>query len=241
MPVLLLCQGDADAKARLKQAIELRYGTTPPAIEQLQLSFLGRARVKLGMVKTWVPVEASAQFIFPTHLRWDFVVKPLKLPIQQGVEAFDGKTYWSQRGKQPVETITDYNYITSMRRRLWSIATLLLTPMSDFHVTLKSCENNCIRAENTRLNDSTRFFLRSDGSLVYTEAECLNPDTQQHQTMRLEVSEEQAPVDDLILPEKITAYWDAELAYELQPIQANLQPELSEELFTLRTATLGTN
>jgi hypothetical protein len=237
MPALLLCQGDIDAKKMLRQAIEARYSVSPPAIESLRINFKGRARIKLGPVKTWLPIEAEARFVFPTHLRWDFVVKPLNLPVQRGIEAFDGKTYRMTRGNNPPSEIDQTKVIASARGRLWAMAALLLTPMSDYYIKISLCGENCIEALNTKLNDSVRIYLRSDYSVEYAEVECLNPDTQKVQKHTLRLEKNQSPIAGLMLPTKVSAYWDDEIYYEMQPVSADLQTVLTDELFTL--ATIG--
>ena len=135
-------------------AIEARYGMNPPAIEKIRVGFEGRTRINMGPVSTWVPVSAEASFVFPTHLRWDFTMKPLNLPVQRGVEAFDGKTYRTQRaiGRDTKSVQTDF--ISSARGRLWQMATILLTPMSDYYIEVANCGLNGIKAVNTKLNDS---------------------------------------------------------------------------------------
>ena len=81
MPVLLLAQGDTTSKDMLRHAIEARYGLRPPVLESLQIDFKGRVRAKLGPINTWVPVEATAYFNFPTSMRWDFSVKAAGVQI----------------------------------------------------------------------------------------------------------------------------------------------------------------
>jgi len=233
MPVLLLCRGDAEAKNRLRGAIEARYGVNPPAIEKIRITFNGRTRFQLGPVKTWIPVSAEASFAFPTHLRWDFTAKPLKLPVQTGIEAFDGKTYRTQytigRNKQSDKT----DFLSSARSRLWQMAAILLTPMSEHFIEVSTSGANGIEAVNTKLNDSIRLFLREDYTVSHVDVHCFNPDRQQEQRLTLKLAREQIPVDGLMLPEKISAYWDGEPYYEISPAGVEMHPDLPEEHFTL--------
>jgi hypothetical protein len=233
MPVLLLCRGDDDAKQLLRRAIEARYGINPPALESLHLTFEGRSRIKLGPVRTWVPLTVQARFRFPTCLRWDFVVKPLKLPVQRGIEAFDGETYRTTRGSQSPDEETRPDVIVSVRRRLWAMASLLLTPLSDHYIRVTQCGETCLLAENTRLNDTVKLYLNDDATIDYAEVHCLNPDTDEQQRMTLRLSGAQSPVDHLMLPERISAYWNDDIAYEMEPVSANLNPPMDTELFTL--------
>lgn len=232
MPVLLLCQGDPAAKDLLRKAIEARYGINPPAFEKLQIAFKGRARVDLALVKTWVPVDALASFIMPTHLRWDFVVKPLKLPVRRGVEAFDGQTYRSGRGSNTNEK-TQTDMLTSARGRLWAVAALLLTPLSEYTIKLSICGDRCIEAENTKLEDSVKIHLREDYTIERVEVNCWNPDKERTQLHTFQTSQQQIPVNDLMLPEKMVAYWDDEIAYEMEPLSVQHSPNFDERVFRL--------
>lgn len=233
MPVLLLCQGDATGKEMLRRAIEARYSVSPPAIESLKIDFKGRARIKIGPVKAWIPVEAEASFVFPTHLRWDFVVKPLKLRVQRGIEAFDGTKYRMARGNNLPNEVVQTKVIASARGRLWAMAALLLTPMSDYYIKVSQCGDNCIEALNMKLNDSVRIYLRDDFSIEYAEVDCVNPDNQKIQKHTLRLENSQSPVDGLMLPTKVSAYWDDEIYYEMQPVKVDLHPDLPDALFTL--------
>ena len=236
MPVLLLCQGDPEAKDLLRRAIESRYGINPPAIESLRIDFTGRARIKLGPIRTWVPVEATASFVFPTHLRWDFVVKPLGLSIQRGIEAFDGSTYRMARGNNLANQLKQTDIIASARGRLWSMAAILLTPMSDHYIKISNCGEYCIEAANTELKDSVRLELRDNYTIDFAQVECLNPDTNRLQQHTLQLADEQNPIGDLMLPAKVSAYWDDELFYEMEPVAVDLNAEFDEDWFSLGMA-----
>ena len=241
MPVLLLCRGDNDAKNRLRGAIEARYGTTPPAIEKIRIGFQGRTRVKLGPIKSWVPVDARASFVFPTHLRWDFTVKPLRLPIQKGIEAFDGKIYRTQRTVGNNQKSTNTDLIASARGRLWQMAAILLTPMSDHFIEVSTIGENGIKAENTKLHDSVSLFLREDYTIDYTLVHCFNPDTGRNQNLYLQLSKTQIVVNGLMLPEKVSAFWDNDPYFEMSPIQVDKHPDFPKDTFNLgvKTATSG--
>jgi hypothetical protein len=234
MPVLLLCQGDENAKNMLRRAIEARYGINPPALESLHLTFKGSISYKIGPVSTRVPLTVQARFRFPTYLRWDFVVKPMKLPVQRGIEAFDGQVYRSTRGNnQTPDEVVDPAVVASVRSRLWAMASILLTPLSDHYIKITNCGDNCLQAENTKLNDAVKLYVNEDGTINYAEIHCLNPDTEKYQTMTLRLEDGQAPVDNLMLPKKISAYWDDDFAYEMKPEAARMNPTIDTELFTL--------
>lgn len=239
MHILLLCQGDPAARDLLKRTIMARYGSSPLAIESLQVQFSGRSRVKLGPVKTWVPTASRAFFRFPSHLRWDFIVKPVGLPIQRGSEAFDGVYYHSVRRGSPATAVDDVAMVASIRRRLWAMAALLLTPLSDDGVQVSLTDSGAIEAENTRLGDAVRLHLRPDHSLEAVSVRCLNPDTEHEQLFRIVLSEELAPINGLMLPKKISLFWDDEPTYEAVATAAHLNPPLADDVFTLDAASNG--
>lgn len=236
MPVLLLCQGDAEAKARLRRAIEARYGINPPAIEKISIAFKGRAHAKLGPIKTWIPVEAKASFVFPTHLRWEFALKPMNLPVQKGIETYDGKTYRNQKAigtnKESVKT----SFISSARGRLWQMAAILLTPMSDYYIKMSSCGKDCIIAENTKLNDTVHIYLRENDTIDYAAVKCFNPESEREQKLFLKLSPELTTINGLIMPTQVSAFWDDEPYFELQATEVDTNPNLPEEAFTLEAS-----
>lgn len=235
MPVLLLCYGDKEAKDLLRQAIEARYGQIPPVIESLVLDFKGRSRVKIGPVTTWVPVDMRAAFHFPLALRLDFTVRPLRLPVQRGSEAFDGAVYRSSRGSAQPSTITDEQLITSTRRRLWAMAAILLTPLSESYIKLTCIGENSFEAANTKLDDAATLVMREQQhTLKEVRVRALNPDSKQEQDFTMQLSDDQRLVGDLMLPQKISAFWDGTPYYEVEPIRAQVNPTLSDSLFTLQ-------
>lgn len=233
MPVLLLARGDAQAKDMLRRAIEARYGVTPPAIDHLQIDLKGRARVKVGPIHTWVPMDISAQFRFPTASRWDFVVKPAGLAVQRGVEAFDGGTYRYLRGNNAPEVSVDEEMITSLQRRLWAMAAVLLTPLGEHFVELEWQDDYSLQAHNTMFKDGVSLCLRDDYSLERVEVPCLNPDNQQQQLFSLRLSQEQEPVNGIMMPCRISAYWDDTPYFEAEPVRVENSTTIPDVVFAL--------
>lgn len=238
MPVLLLCQGDPQAKNLLRRAIETRYGINPPAIDHLRIGFKGRSRVTVGPITTWVPLEATVYVAFPSQMRMDFVVKPMGLPVQRGVEAFDGGTYRVVRGAKVVDSATDDTQVESIRRRLWAITALLLTPMSDHTTQLIANDEHSFEAKNQKLGDSVIVRIDEAGFVDSVQVCCWNADAGQHQNYTLKPSKTQHQVDGLMVPEKIEAYWDSAISYELHPVQVNTDAELADSVFTLEDMTV---
>jgi hypothetical protein len=113
------------------------------------------------------------------------------------------------------------------------MAAILLTPMSDYYIEVSNCGVNCIQAVNTKINDSVRMYLRENYTIDYAEVECFNPDTERNQNLYLRLSEKQVPVDGLMLPEQVSAFWDDEPYFEMSPSKVEMHPDMSEEYFTL--------
>jgi len=233
MPVLLLAQGEPAAKDLLRQAIEARYGMRPPALDSLKIDFKGRARVKLGPVNTWVPVELKSYFRFPVSMRTDFIVKPLKLPVQRGVEAFDGEVYRRVRGGDKPTIINDDALIHSMRRRSWAVASILLTPLSELFVNLTANSNFSFDATNTKLDDAATILLLQNHKLDQVKVRCVNPDTEKEQDYIINVSEELVTINELILPKKMTISWDDTPSFEVEPTNVESNPNFPDSVFRI--------
>ncbi len=233
MPVLLMAQGDAHARDLLRRAIEARYGHRPPVLESLKMVFTGRARARVGPIRAWVPVEATAYFQFPKAMRWDFTVRPIGVPVQRGIEAFDGETYRRIRRNAKPMIIDDTDAVSSMQRRLWAIAALLLTPLGDDFVYLESLTDDVLRAHNTQLNNAVQVHLGDDASIDQVFVDCLNLDNNQDQRFKLTLEDGLQEFDELILPNRVCAFWDDDKAFEVNPVAVEANPEISEAVFRL--------
>lgn len=232
MTFLSLAKGDPASKALLQKAIQARYGIRPPVLDSLRLDFNGRVRVKLGPITTWVPVQASARFRFPTAMRWDFTVKPAGVAVQRGVDSFDGTVYRRARGST-VNVIDDPQAVASIQSRLWILAALMLTPLTEHFVELNYTGDYTFNATNTRAGDAVSLRLRADHMLEHLSVNCRNPDSEKRQTFNMNVSVEQSPVNDLMLPRKISTFWDDIPYYEAEPVLAESNPQILDSVFTL--------
>ena len=233
MPVLLLAQGDPEARDNLRRAIEARYGPRPPVLDSLFLEFRGRANVKLGPVHTWVPFDLKARFDFPRSMRWDYTARPLKMPLLHGAEAVHGDIYRSQRGDRKPDTIEDEEEVRSMRRRLWAFAAVLLTPLSDYTVRLTTTGERSFKATNTELDASAEICLRDDHSLEMVQLECLNAEAREMQRFYIQTSTELASVDDLLLPAQLTIGWNDSPYYEARPVNVATNTIIPDAIFKL--------
>lgn len=236
MPVLLLAQGDPHAKDLLRRAIEARYGASPPVIESLDIKMKGRLRAHVGPIAAWIPLELQARFRFPSAMRWDFTVRPAGLAVQRGVDAFDGAVYRRQRGSDPPEVIPDQNLVQSAQRRLWALAALFLTPLGDHFVRLSQADSRVFEAANTLINDAVRLHLRPDSALEQIEVTCFNPEAGRDQRFSLRLSAEQRPVDGVMLPCRISAFWDDEPYFEAEPARVVSNPDIPDSVFALASS-----
>ena len=233
MPILLLAQGDPAAKDLLRRSIEARYALSPPAIDNVKMNFTGRVHTKLGPVMTWIPVHIATHFRFPSAFRWDFSVRPVGVPVQRGIESYDGKTYRRLRGKKISEVTDDQAIINSLQSRLWAMAAVLLSPLSEHFVQLKANDSHSFDATNKLSNDTVTMYLRPNYTLEQVAVHCVNPDNGQEQWFSLYLSEEQAPVNDIMLPCQIHAFWDDKPYYEVQPVAIENSSSINDAVFSL--------
>jgi len=233
MPILLLCYGEPEAKDMLRRAIIARYGMSPPALDSLEIDFEGRFRTKVGPVKAWVPLEVKTRFDFPSYMRLDFVAKPMGMAVRRGIEAFDSDLYRTTRNNGDVVEITNYEQIESVRRRMWTMAAIMLTPLSETFIKLSVIDENTIRVENTVMDDQLEMHFAPDGAVESVQVMCLNVDTNKQQCYRLTLSEESETVNELIIPSQIQAYWDDKISFEMHAKKIDVNPALAQDIFTL--------
>lgn len=234
MPVLLLARGDSNAKDMLRRAIEARYGFSPPAIDSIEIDFRGRVRARVGPITTWVPVDIMAFFRFPTAMRWDFNVRPVGVSVQRGIESFDGSVYRQMRGAGAPAIIDNQAMINSLQRRLWAIAAVLLTPLGEHFVQLHVSGDQSLQATNTLINDAVTLHLRPDCTLDSVAVSCFNADAEREQVFSLRISETQMPVNDMMLPSKISAFWDDAPYFEVEPTRVENNLSIADEVFSLQ-------
>jgi hypothetical protein len=233
VPVLLLARGDPEARDLLRSAIEARYAVSPPALDNVVMTLNGRVRAKVGPIMTWVPVHNVASFRFPVAIRWDFIVRPVGVPVQRGIEAYDGSVYRQMRGRNQAEIVENEALVDSLQQRLWAIAAVLLTPLGEHFVELKATGPHSFNATNTQLDHTVNIHLRENDSVDRVVVECLNPDSEMMQRFSLILPEEQAPVNDIMLPRKIRASWDDQPYFEIEPTKIENLPSIADEVFTL--------
>lgn len=234
MAVLLLAHGDAEAKTKLRKAIESRYGLRPIALDSLVMTLKGRTRAKVGPVQAWVPFEAKVSLRFPCMMRWESTLKPLGLPAQNTLEMFHQKAYYAKRGGK-TQRYHNHDEIALLRQRLWAVAAGLLTPLSDMAVKVIDQPNHCFVALNTSNQDSVRVCLRPDYTVESVETQSINPDNGTKQSYRILLSPNIIEVGDLFVPARMQIYWDDTHTMDIEPTAIESNIELPESLFVENT------
>jgi hypothetical protein len=235
MPVLLLARGEEEARDLLRKAIEARYGARPPAFDSLRIDFEGRVHARLGPIKTWVPLDVTSQFILPTSMRWDFTAKPAGVPVRRGVESYDGTALRTMSGGKPVIN-EDPDAVVSLQKRLWAIAALLLTPLGDSFVELGTDGPDVLTARNTNLDATVSIRISTETyQILEVFVPCMNADAGKEQTFILRPGTELISLDELLLPTKISAFWDEDPWFEVEPVSAENDPDIPASVFSLGT------
>ncbi len=233
MPVLLLARGDQASRTLLRQAIEARYGHSAPMIETLKIDFKGKMRVKVAFTSTWMPIDAAVCIKFPSAIRWDVTMRPAGLPVNTLSEAFDGESRRRSRVLREATVDTGTESLKSSQARLWSVAVMLLTPLSDPAIQVSRVDDETLEVENTESGIHVNLTLNEDKTLNQITTPCYNPDTEREQVYRLRVSGGQCMIDDLMLPRKIEVLWDDELDMEISPLNVEINPTFAEDFFKI--------
>jgi hypothetical protein len=166
-------------------------------------------------------------------VRWDYRVRSIGLEIQRGTDAFDGSVYRRLRGNSAPERIENEDTAASLRRRLWAIAALLLTPLGEAFVKLSTVGEASLEAASTEIGGVVMMQFRADHSVESVAVDCLNPDNDRQQRFTLRVSEEQGLVNDFMLPHTISAFWDSDPYFEMQPVRVETNPQIEKAVFSL--------
>jgi len=232
MQVLLLSRGDAAAKDLLRRALAARYGFGAPALDTLKLTFKGRARVKVARMMTWVPLEASVYFRLPISARWEFSMRPVGLPINAAVHAFDGERYRKKHGDR-VEVLDSPALYNAMRDQVWASTLMMLSPMAEPEVEVKREGERTLTATRLDSGTSVKLFLNDDYTLEHLEFPTVDPETAESKLYRLNFNRQQIEVDGIAMPSMITMLWNDEPQYELIPLAAEINATLSDAKFQI--------
>ena len=232
MSVLLLARGDSLAKDLLRAAIEARYGFSPPMLEALQLEVKGRIQTRLGPVSRWLPFSATLTLKLPLSFHYEYTLRLSGVPVRRGTQAYDGMVLRRDEGGEPA-VVTDSQVIQSVQQRLWAALAFLLIPLTEGHVTLHAPGEHLVEATNSDTDDTALMVLNDDYSVQYVQTTAYNPQAEENQVFKLELTSETINVDGLLLPETVTCYWDDEPFLEIGPVEALLNPALEDHLFVL--------
>lgn len=232
MKFLLLAQGDPVGKDLLKRLVAARYGSSPPALDTLRVTYKGRSRAALWRIPLWARVEATATYRFPLQFKWEFKIRLLGFLRSSFATSFDGQTVYHQRGFQ-VEQETDTALVESARRRAWSETVFFVSPLiANQEVRVEGLDGHAFLARLPGSPDDVAIVrLREDDSLAEIEVERVDPDDGQRKRQYLRPVGELAHVNGLILPQSVQRYWGDELFMELSPVAAELNPQLKDDEF----------
>lgn len=233
MPVLLLSRGDPASRELLKGAITARYGLSAPTIETVRIDLKGKSRVKLPFGNPWMPVDTTLYVKFPSAIRWEFTLRPVGLPVNTTSEAFDGAALSRSRVLRGAAVNTESALLRSSRARLWTIAVMLLTPLSDPAIHVRMLDNSTLAVEHAEMGINVTLALNEDKTLNQITTTCYNPVTERDQVYSLRAADGQRMIDDLMLPCQIAVYWDDELELEMSPVKVETNPPLAEDFFRL--------
>jgi hypothetical protein len=232
MSVLLLARGDSLAKDLLRAAIESRYGLRPPVLESLQLEVKGRMKGRLGPVSSWLPFSATLTFKLPLSFHYEYTLRVSGVPVKRSTQAYDGMVLRREGGNDSVVE-TDSHFIQSVQQRLWAALALLLTPLTESHVILHASGEHILEVTNAETDDTALIVLNDDNVVEYVQTTAYNPQTEENEVFKLEVSPELVELDGLMLPQSISCQWDDEPFLEIEPVEAQLNPRLDDDLFIL--------
>jgi hypothetical protein len=232
MPVLMLARGDPAAKDLLRAAIEARYGFRPPTLETLELAMKGRVHSKVGLITTWLPIDFTVRLKFPQCIAWEYVVRPLGLPVRRAAEAFDG-TALRRKHTSTLSAVTNPAQTDAVQKRLWALAAILLMPLTEHYVELTSAGERVLNATHRDTGNTAQITLKPDNSISSVEIPCYNPAAEKEQLYRLVLSGGSVTLNDLILPAKIASYWDNEADSEFELVRAIVNPPLDTKTFTM--------
>lgn len=235
MSVLLLARGDSLAKDLLRAAIESRYGLRPPVLETLQLDVKGRMQARLGPVSGWLPFSATLTFKQPLSFHYEYTLRVSGVPVKRSTQAYDGMVLRQETSGDPT-VLTDSQLIQSVQQRLWTALALLLTPLTESHVSLHAPAEHMLEATNAVTDDTVLIVLNEDNTVAYVQSNAYNPQAEENQVFKLEVSETNVDLGGLLLPEMITCNWDDEPFLEIEPVDAVVNPDVGDDLFILDEA-----
>lgn len=239
MPFLLLTQGDTIGLDLLKKLVDNRYGSSPPAMDSLRVTYTGWSSARIGPLPLRAQVQAVATYRFPFQMRWEFDVRLLRFLTSRYTTTFDGTTVFEEQRARINET-TDEQQVQSARARAWSEAVYFISPMiADHTVRVQSTDNHTFRAFAPGFPDlAAEVHLSEDNVMQAVEIDRLDPGDNTHKRQRIEAGSPLIRVDGLLVPAELRRYWGSQLFMSLQPVKIELNPALAADTFTLREENL---
>ncbi|MBN2470929.1 MAG: hypothetical protein JXN59_09405 [Anaerolineae bacterium] len=239
MPFLLLTQGDTIGLDLLKKLVDNRYGSSPPGIDALRVTYTGWSAARIGPLPLRAQVHAIATYHFPFQMRWEFDVRVLRFLNSRYTTTFDGTTVYEEQRAKITET-TDAAQVQSARARAWSEAVYFISPViADHTVRVQSTDNHSFKVFAPGFPDlAAEVHLSDDNVMQAVEIDRLDPGDNSHKRQRIEPAGGLTRVDGLIVPAEMQRYWNNELFMSLKPVKIELNPDLTPETFTLKEENL---
>lgn len=231
MAILLLCRGDEQSKAILRQAIEAHYGKSPIAFESVRLMLKGRSKQTVGKFNIWLPLELETTFTFPIQFRQDYSIKFWQIPILNESESFDGTTYFYKKHKSRaviIQSLPD-PYIHIVRQRVSTFAAILLLPLSEPDIELTFNHDHSITAHSPNTATATTLTFYEN----YQLKQAITTSTYHSALFRLDLSKETEVISNIKTFKRIDLWWDNELKYELFATYIEFIDRLEEGIFQL--------
>ncbi len=228
MPVLLMTRGDAASRDLLRRAIDARYGFRPPTLETLKLSFKGRARVIRGFYRGWAPITVDYTARFPFQFRAEFAGLLLMVTIAHKTILFDGAKVDDSGQAKTSAADTE-----SARRQMWAFNALMLTPLNDTSIELKTAGPQSFQAIHTASGIAALVVTDDASRVIKVSTTAYNWDIGKEQTFSLQPGLDQTAFGDLLVPQTLTLAWDDVPVFEVRATGAELNPALPENIFSL--------
>jgi hypothetical protein len=227
MSFLSLSKGDPAARDLLQRAISARYGLRPLPLESVRLGLIGHGRGPLGL-----PVNVIITYSFITGSQWrsDHIRKLFGLVIGRCGASFDGDAYYERNGKATTRS-DDPRVVDGMRKRLWTEAASLLTPLTAPGVTIKALDDCTFQAilDSNPASVAT-IRLNPDHTVAAVEARCYHPNHRQELRLCIKPEGGLQTINGFIVPRQITYGWEDQPAdtFAVSSAEANPQIPLSE-------------
>jgi hypothetical protein len=232
MSFLSLSKADPTAKHQLQKAITARYGVRPLSLDTARLKMIHHTRIH-NLIP--VDVEITASYRAPYCMRLEIVRKlPLlrwHIPLGSSTECFDG-VFITWRNGSKVTHSQKPDEIASVRRYLWAMLCIMLTPLTEEKVTLKSLDEISFEASPQNYPDDVAV-------VAFNPDSTLNGVIVQRYRFRdgrtlpfiITVEHELQTFDGFTVPVRFSQHWHGEPAVAFRIAAAEANPPIEPSFF----------